>query len=63
MRMILSHARVGCLASVRISEGVTIFEQEVEKLEEGKFTMQKVSASPEYMKIARLCLGRMSICS
>ncbi len=31
MRMILSHARVGWLASVRIAEGITIFEQEVEK--------------------------------
>ncbi len=43
MRMILSHARVGCLASVRIAEGITIFEQEVEKKEEGKCTMQKYS--------------------
>ncbi len=31
MRMILSHARVDSLASVRIAEGITIFEQEVEK--------------------------------
>ncbi len=31
MRMILSHARVGWLASVRIAEGIMIFEQEVEK--------------------------------
>ncbi len=30
MRMILSHARVGGLASVRIAEGITIFELEVE---------------------------------
>ncbi len=51
MRMILSHARVGWLASVRIAEGITIFELEVEcrhqacnhhcKKEEGKFTMHK----------------------
>ncbi len=31
MRMILSHARVDSLASVMIAEGITIFEQEVEK--------------------------------
>ncbi len=31
MRMILSHARVDSLASVRIPEGIMIFEQEVEK--------------------------------
>ncbi len=51
MRMILSHARVDSLASVRIAAGITIFEQEVEKKdmpasglfhckeEEGKSTM------------------------
>ncbi len=31
MRMILSHARIDSLASVRIAEGITIYEQEVEK--------------------------------
>ncbi len=31
MRMILSHARVGWLASVRIAAGIMIFELEVEK--------------------------------
>ncbi len=31
MRMILSHARVVWLASVRIAAGITIFELEVEK--------------------------------
>ncbi len=31
MRMILSHARVGWLASVMIAAGITVFEQEVEK--------------------------------
>ncbi len=53
MRMILSHARVDSLASVRIAAGITIYEIEVEKKdmmasglfhckeEEGKFTLQK----------------------
>ncbi len=54
MRMILSHARVGWLASVRIAAGIMIFELEVEKKtcrlqacnfivkrKRGKFNMQK----------------------
>ncbi len=62
MRMILSHARVGWLASVRIAEGITIFEQEVEKKdmsasglfhckkEEGMFTMQKCPSAQNIRK-------------